>query len=569
MAVNCLEGRELVFYLREIGEALDGDDREIEILAVEPEGAHIRADELGALVRIDLCAREREHMGGDIDADNGKARLSQWHQHAPTAARHFEHPAALRAGKLQIERQVGVERKNVVQLCQSRVAPRLLRSQDDAIVSFPVRAHLSKGYPQLPRRRWYASCARRSAVSLQTAQRLSHRYLLLEPIGYGGMGRVFRGRDELLDRDVAIKLLDQSSLEPSGLAEARAAARVSHPAVVRIFDVGVAEGTGQGYIVMELAAGRPLREILRERAPLAADEAARLASQIADALQAIHELGMVHCDVKPLNVIVTPVGDIKLVDFGIARASTTAGERIGSATYLAPEQVRGEPLDGRTDVYALGAVLYEMLVGTAPFPGDVPADVAAARLAVDPPPPRSINPRVPSALAAIAMRALNREPAGRYASADEMRQALNAAVDRSSSATQPLPEVRPRVSAPRSRESRARVGARVVRPRITAMRPAIERPNVFVVLAVIAILVLGIAGWRVTHPPTPGVPHLVGLRLSEVPAALEQAGIAPADTVILTRRVEAEYVGTVVDQQPQPGLPRDPDGVQIAVGVSR
>ena len=407
-------------------------------------------------------------------------------------------------------------------------------------------------------------------MSLQTELRLSHRYMLVEPIGYGGMGRVFRGRDELLDREVAIKLLDQPATEPSGLAEARAAARVSHPGVVRIFDVGVAEGTGQGYIVMELADGRPLRDILHERGPLPADEAARLAAHIADALLAIHELDMVHCDVKPLNVIVTAAGDVKLVDFGIARASTTAGERIGSAAYLAPEQVRGEPLDGRTDIYALGAVLYEMLVGTAPFTGTLPADVAAARLVADPPPPRSINPRVPPALAAIATRALSREPASRYASAADMRKALEDAANRASSATQPLPELRPRVGRRLSPKPRARVGVPLSRARVTALRPANAPHTAVGVLAAIAILVLGIGigGWRVTHPATPTVPLLVGLRLSEVPAALEHAGIAPADTVILTRTVEPDYVGTVVDQQPQPGLPRDPDGVQIAVGVS-
>jgi serine/threonine-protein kinase len=391
-------------------------------------------------------------------------------------------------------------------------------------------------------------------VSLEAAQLLGGRYRLVEPIGYGGMGRVFRAHDELLDRAVAVKLLDQSALDASEIAEARAAARLSHPGVVHVFDVGLAEPGGRGYIVMEMVPGHTLRDILRDRGRLPADEAAHLAAQLADALDAMHRLDIVHCDVKPLNVIVTPLGHTKLVDFGIARATADKphAENLGSAAYVSPEQARGEGVDARSDIYALGAVLYEMLTGARPFAGENAAQIISRRLSADPPPPRSLDPRIPRDLEMITLRALAREPSQRFASAADMRDALRAAIARASDTTQVIP----------------RIGT----PNIETLRvPPLRAPRLaLIAFAVLVVCLLTVGGWRLSHPTNHGVPRLVGTRLSEVPAALEDAGFAPADVTILTRPVESQYVGTVVDQQPQPGLPpTGDDALQIAVGVSQ
>jgi serine/threonine-protein kinase len=195
-------------------------------------------------------------------------------------------------------------------------------------------------------------------MAVEAPERLGGRYVLAEPLGYCGMGRVFRAHDVLLDRDVAVKLVEDAR----ATAEPRAAASVSHSGVVRIFDVG------QCFIVTELVEGRSLREVLRDHGHLAPVKAAHLTAQVADALEAIHQHGLVHCDVKPGNILITQSGTPKLIDFGIAQASaglhadgSSDGAIWASAAYLAPEQARGESVDARTDVYALGVVLYELL----------------------------------------------------------------------------------------------------------------------------------------------------------------------------------------------------------------
>jgi serine/threonine-protein kinase len=391
-------------------------------------------------------------------------------------------------------------------------------------------------------------------VVLQIPERLGGRYRLEQSIGTGGMGRVYRAHDELLDRPVAVKLLDEAASDPARMAEARAAASVSHPGIVHVFDVGLEGETG--YIVMELASGSTLRDVLRDRGPLEPLEAAELAAQVADALEAIHRHGMVHCDVKSLNVILTESGHTKLVDFGIARAAASersGDEEIrGSVAYVAPEQARGEALDGRTDVYALGAVLYEMLTGRTPFSGATTAEVVAQRLVSEPPPPRRFDEAIPAEIESIALRALARNPAERYASAAEMRDALRAFVARSGDAafapTQPMPVLEP------------------IHSRLRSRVPHLDR-RALALIGVCVVLLGAATGWRLTHPPIRTVPMLVGRSQSELPQVLEDAGISMSQTTVLTRPVQPEYVGRIVDQQPQPGLPLDADGLQIAVGV--
>jgi eukaryotic-like serine/threonine-protein kinase len=264
--------------------------------------------------------------------------------------------------------------------------------------------------------------------------RVADRYEVREEIGRGGMGRVFRARDLALGRDVAVKVLEAGACGDEDvrrlcLREARTAARLVHHGIAAIFDIGIQDG--YSYLVMELVEGRTLREILRHEGALPTGRAVGIAIQVADALDYAHRHGVLHCDVKPLNVVVTAEGVAKLVDFGIARAANATDalsrdEVYGSAPYLAPEQVRGRPIDARSDVYALGLVLYEMLTGRPAFQGSDVATVLRRRIESDPPLPRSIDPTIPPQVEQALLPALSRDPARRYASAAAFRDALRA-----------------------------------------------------------------------------------------------------------------------------------------------
>ncbi|MBV9580908.1 MAG: serine/threonine protein kinase [Chloroflexi bacterium] len=422
--------------------------------------------------------------------------------------------------------------------------------------------------------------SRSTHVDHPTRDRLAGRYRLEEPLGYGGMGAVHRAHDELLDRPVAVKLLDHASPEQAGVsvAEARAAARLNHPGIVQVFDAGADHGTS--YIVMELVPGRSLRDILRERGPLAPREAIVLAMQLADALDAAHRTGLVHCDVKPGNVIVTPTGHVKLVDFGIARAAAAAcsaptGETRASASYVAPEQLCSQPVDGRADVYALGAVLYEMLLGQPPFVGSDPNAVAAERLFRDPRPLRALDSGISAGLQGVVMCALARARDERYAGAAQMRDALREELARA----QGHADAETRVLVPPPKQASAVVhpqhgrehaGPHRIPPVLRRWQP--YRHVLVIAASAIVICTLVLVGWSVSGRPSfgqrPLAPALVGHGLSELTPVLEQAGIAPADVVVTTRAVGQPYVGLVVDQQPQPGQPLDrTNTLQIAVGV--
>jgi serine/threonine-protein kinase len=279
-----------------------------------------------------------------------------------------------------------------------------------------------------------ADLAGRQTVGEQP-RRIAERYRLIEQLGRGGMGRVYRAHDELLDRPVAVKLIYDDAVRDREIrhacaVEARAAARLNHPGIVRVLDSGFDDG--HCYVVMSLAEGRTLAEIIREAGRLPVERALDVAVQVADALAAAHAEGVIHCDIKPGNLLVDDAGRVRLVDFGIARvaSSTTGltGELLqGSAQYVAPEQIEGASVDARTDLYALATVLYEMLAGQTPFFGGSIASVLARRLVNDPPPLRDVNPSVPVHVERLVLRALDRDPDRRFQSADELRDALLAA----------------------------------------------------------------------------------------------------------------------------------------------
>src|SRR4051812_17510986 len=264
---------------------------------------------------------------------------------------------------------------------------------------------------------------------------LADRYRLLEPIGEGGMAVVHRGHDELLDRDVAIKLLRPGYAEDPVFvrrfrSEARHAAALHDPRIVTIFDGGVDPATGADYIVMQLVHGPTLEAILGDRGRLPLGEALRIATETAEALQVAHERGIVHRDVKPGNILIDQDGSVRVADFGIARAAgdggaTTSGVVIGSPYYVSPEQVDGEPVTPTSDIFSLGVVLYEMITGTRPFDGPSAAAIALQRLRRPSRPPSAVQPDVPADLDAIVMRAMERNPARRFPSAAELAVALD------------------------------------------------------------------------------------------------------------------------------------------------
>jgi tRNA A-37 threonylcarbamoyl transferase component Bud32 len=265
--------------------------------------------------------------------------------------------------------------------------------------------------------------------------RLGDRYELGEVLGRGGMATVYRATDTVLDRSVAVKLLaaryagDERFVERFR-REAQASARLNHPNIVSVFDTG--DQDGSHYIVMEVVEGQTLAEVMRREERLSPERSARIAGDIALALQAAHREGIVHRDVKPGNIMITREGEVKVMDFGIARAAeedqlTQTGVVLGTAAYLSPEQSRGDPVDARSDVYSLGCVLREMLTGAPPFTGDTPVAIAYKHVHQRPEPPSADDPRVPPELDAVVMRALEKDPARRHPSAEAFRTALGQA----------------------------------------------------------------------------------------------------------------------------------------------
>jgi serine/threonine-protein kinase len=402
---------------------------------------------------------------------------------------------------------------------------------------------------------------------------LAGRYLLEEQIARGGMGEVWRARDEVLNRSVAVKLLHDSLAGDKKAAErfrreALTAAQMSHPNMANVFDY--IEEDGQPGIVMELVPGETLaHRLAKKKIPMR--EAVRVTDDVLSALSAAHAAGIVHRDIKPANILLTPGGDVKVTDFGIARSLSDAsltqtGTVMGTAHYSAPEQVRGESASPASDIYSMGVVLYEMLTGERPYSGDTPIAVAMARLSEDPPHPKELRPAIPAALDAVVMRALARDPADRFTSAAEMRTALDqGAADPPIDQTQVLAiegadetmNLGGALALEEPKESRI---AAAVPPAWAGKRLA----KLLVPLIVVALLAWGLIA-AVGGPTTTKVPNFAGLSLQQAQDAATRAHLK-----LQTQTAPSSLVpkGSVIRQDPVPSNATVPSGTTVTVTVS-
>ncbi len=425
---------------------------------------------------------------------------------------------------------------------------------------------------------------------------LAGRYQVGALIGRGGMSDVHVGTDSRLGRRVAIKLLKPSlATDPKFRVlfreEAQKAARMAHPTIVRVFDAGEETVTGENgletqvpYIVMEYVDGRVLRDIIAE-GPVDPKQAVHIVSGILTALEYSHRALLVHRDIKPANVMVTANGQVKVMDFGIARAVSDnaatvadASSLIGTAQYFSPEQARGEAVDARTDLYSTGVVLFELLTGRPPFRGERAAAVAYQHISEAPVAPSTLNPKVSPALDAVVLRALSKDKFERFQTAAEFRTDLEAAGS-GEIPTRKLPAagdfnstlfgVNPNATAGSEaalRQLQAPDDERAVR---TQNRPPVAW--IWVGILTIAVIIVAVSFWVINLPPTTlgddlsvKIPNLAGKTYDEAKKTLTADGLMPTSTQETSATVAD---GSVIRTSPPEGT-RVGKGQQVTVVVS-
>src|SRR6266508_4573510 len=387
------------------------------------------------------------------------------------------------------------------------------------------------------------------------ARLLGGRYQVGELLGYGGMAEVHRGRDLRLGRDVAIKTLRtdlarDATFQLRFRREAQNAAALNHPAIVAVYDTGDERGpAGEElpYIVMEFVNGRTLKEVLAVEGRLMPRRA----------LEFSHRHGIIHRDIKPGNVMLTQTGQVKVMDFGIARAlasgastMTQTSAVIGTAQYLSPEQARGEAVDARSDVYATGCVVYELLCGHPPFVGDNPVSVAYQHVREDPRSPSDTNRDVTPDIDAVVLKALAKNPVNRYQSAGEMRADLLRAVAGRAVLATPVMREDERVTMLAPPMVRTMPPAR--QPSRVAERRRRSSAWVVVALALLGVLAVAAltAGLLLGRTPTTSVPDLKNMTLNEAKAALTQAKLKAEPTNVQRSGCQP---GRVMGQNPTKG----------------
>lgn len=383
---------------------------------------------------------------------------------------------------------------------------------------------------------------------------LGGRYQIIERVGGGGMALVYKAQDILLNRNVAIKVLRQQFVNDEEFIrrfrrEAQSAASLSHPNIVSVYDVGQEEDVH--YIVMEYIEGQNLNEIIKERAPLQVDEAVRVASQIADALDHAHQNQIIHRDIKPHNILIGRNGRVKVTDFGIARAVTSTtitqtGSVVGSVHYFSPEHAKGVVTGEKSDIYSLGIVLYQMLTGRLPFLGESPISVALKHLQEHFDEPRTVNPMIPQSVENIILKSMRKNPAERYQSAKEMLHDLETCLlperksesklafidDEDEDSTRIIPAIRPSHSS-----SPASGSSKLTRDAGGSSDPQWKEPKkkgggkpaaLWIILTLIVLIAMAGVAWYVNSLVTVAevkVPNVLNLEEQKALDMLSEAGI--------------------------------------------
>jgi eukaryotic-like serine/threonine-protein kinase len=421
---------------------------------------------------------------------------------------------------------------------------------------------------------------------------LSDRYRIDELVGRGGMASVYRGFDVTLGREVAIKILKQDLANDTVFRtrfrlEAQAASRMAHPSIVRVFDAGedTEVGTdGQSrpvpYIVMELVSGRLLKDVIAE-GPVPVADAVRYVDGILEALEYSHRAGVVHRDIKPGNVMITSAGQVKVMDFGIARAvsdsSSTVAETtaiIGTAAYFSPEQAKGEPVDARADLYSTGVVLYELLTGRPPFRGDTPVAVAYQHVSETPLAPSEVDESIPRALDALVLRALAKDPFQRFPDAAAFRSALDAAVGGKQPTKRQLGALTSELYGPNPRQAAETARSLRQLSTDTTMRRTQAGPPVAWIwagVAVLAVLLVSLLFWVVSLQPASIVPGNARIVPDVVDVAWERAEEQLVGEDLVPVRVDESNAdvaaGNVIRTEPAGGVSVAPEQ-QVRVYVS-
>jgi eukaryotic-like serine/threonine-protein kinase len=419
---------------------------------------------------------------------------------------------------------------------------------------------------------------------------LGDRYELGEVLGRGGMAEVRQGRDRRLGRTVAIKMLrvDHSAdatFQARFRREAQSAASLNHRSIVAVYDTGedLLDGHRIPYIVMEYVEGRTLRELLREQARFTPERSIEIISGVLDALEYSHRAGIVHRDIKPGNVMITGTGEVKVMDFGIARSLADSGVTltqtaavVGTAQYISPEQARGEQADARSDLYATGCVLYEMLTGRPPFVGESLVSVAVSHVREMPTPPSALDPSIPNDLDAIVMKALAKDRLERYQSASEMRADLARAVAGLPVAAAHDTSAATQLIAPATVAYDQYGGTVADLDQIDEDTAGPETRGMswgrLLLIALAILAVAGIIGYLLFRGDGDGqqigVPRVVGQTQEEATATITGRGLVVGDITEEETDNEDE-VGVVLEQDPAPDtLVDEGSAVNLVVGVA-
>jgi beta-lactam-binding protein with PASTA domain len=405
-----------------------------------------------------------------------------------------------------------------------------------------------------------------SAVEAGTI--IDGRYRVSARLGSGGMADVYLAQDTLLGRQVALKLLHHRFAEDQEFVErfrreASSAAGLSHPNVVAVFDRGEWDGTY--YIAMEYLPGRSLKAVVREHGALSPQDATDIVVQILLATRFAHRRGIIHRDIKPHNVILDEEGRAKVTDFGIARAGasdmTLTGSIMGTAQYLSPEQAQGHAVSESSDLYAVGVVLYELLTGQVPFEGESPVTVALKQVSVEPTPPSALNPAVTPALEGVVMRSLAKDPAARFANADEFIAALQQARE----GIAPPPAFN---GAPPTQDAAALLVSPLPPKDGTPADGALRRKRALWIAAGVVLLAIAAAAALLLLKPAKSgrvtVPNLAGETQEAAVVSLRHEGLVPVVSLAANARVPT---GQVVGSTP-PGGTIVVKGSHVSVVVS-